>query len=192
MARYSRTKALVTKLLSTPVRRFTRDRRGVSAVEFALVLPVMLTIYMGGIEVGIALDVDRKVSHAASAMGDLLTQTDTLDTAELNTIFNASTAILSPWDSTPAKIVVASIYIDDQGEATVDWSRSRNAVALADGATVTLPSSFSSDAFRDSFLIMADVSYTYTPSIGYTLTGDIALNEKFYLKPRLSDSVEMN
>jgi Flp pilus assembly protein TadG len=171
--------------------RFVFDRQGVSAVEFALILPVMLTIYMGGIEVGIVLDVDRKVSHAASAMGDLLTQTDTVDSDELNTIFNASSAILSPWDSSLLKIVVASVYIDADGDATVQWSQSRNATSLAQGTSVTLPASFANtSAFEESYLILSEVSYNYSPSIGYTLTGDIGLQETFYLKPRLSEMVE--
>ena len=31
--------------------RLAGDERGVSAVEFALLLPVMLTLYLGGVEV---------------------------------------------------------------------------------------------------------------------------------------------
>ena len=43
------------------------DTHGVSAVEFALILPVMITMYIGAVEFSHALTVDRRVTAVASA-----------------------------------------------------------------------------------------------------------------------------
>ena len=48
-----------------PVRRLLRDKRGISAVEFAMLLPLMVTLYLGGVEVSQAVAIDRKVTLIA-------------------------------------------------------------------------------------------------------------------------------
>ena len=81
---------LVTAMLSLlrtplwrPFRRFAKDARGVSAVEFALILPLMLTLYLGGNELTHALTIARKVTHATSSLGDLVTQTKAVSAADM-------------------------------------------------------------------------------------------------------------
>ena len=51
---------------------FATDRRGVSAVEFALLLPLMLTLYLGGVELSQGISIDRKVTLTARTPDDLL------------------------------------------------------------------------------------------------------------------------
>jgi Flp pilus assembly protein TadG len=56
--------------LATMLRRLRRREDGVSAVEFALILPVMLILFFGCVEVGDALTIDRKVAHVASTLSE--------------------------------------------------------------------------------------------------------------------------
>ena len=93
------------------VRRFAVERRGVSAVEFALILPLMLVIYAGCGEVTTALIVDRKVSRAASTISDLVAQQSSVSAAAMNGIFDATTAILEPYDVSLAKVVLVVVDI---------------------------------------------------------------------------------
>ena len=54
------------------------------------------------------------------------------------------------------------------------------------GSTVVLPP----DILQPStFLVVADVGYTFTPPFGKFITGDIDLTDKFYLRPRYSNSI---
>jgi len=78
------------------LRRFCRDRRGVAAVEFSLILPIMLTIYLGGVEVGDGFAIDTRVTLVTRAVTDLATQYVTIDNSDMSTILNASTAIVTP------------------------------------------------------------------------------------------------
>src|SRR3569623_1736057 len=63
--------------------RLRTDQRGASAVEFAMIAPLMLMFYFGLTELCQAMLAERRVSHVASAVGDLVTQTDKLTPADL-------------------------------------------------------------------------------------------------------------
>src|SRR5262249_34725949 len=66
--------ALLNRRLSRKLRRFARDKRGISAVEFAMLLPLMVTLYLGGVEVSQAVAIDRKVTLIARTVADLVAQ----------------------------------------------------------------------------------------------------------------------
>lgn len=170
------------------IRTLTRDTRGVSAIEFALVLPVMIVMYIGAVEISHALTVDRRVTAVASAVADLAAQTDKVTPAEVQDIFTAASSIMTPYSATPISIVVTSVIADENNDTTVDWSCAHNGSPYADGAGFTLP-----DGLTQPFssVIVAEVSYNYTPPLGHYMTGGLTLTETFYLRPRRSLTVEM-
>ncbi len=162
------------------------DDSGVSAVEFALILPIMLTLFFGGVELSDALTIDRKVTHVTSTLADLVTQSTSLKSTDMSNIFDAAASVITPYSTSKLTMVISQIKIDSSGNATVDWSRAQNTTQLTKGAAVTLPSAVIQD---DSYLVMTEVHYSYTPAIGYVLTGSLDLHDTFYLKPRKSASV---
>jgi Flp pilus assembly protein TadG len=169
------------------VRRFRADLAGLSAVEFALVLPIMLTLYLGGVELSDALTINRKITHVTSTLADLVAQSKTITDDDMEDIFDAAESIMTPYDATGLKMVVSGIAIDADGVATVSWSDTRGGTASTPGATVTdLPTGVNQPS---TFLVMAKVNYDYTPIIGYVMTGTYDLNDKFYLRPRISTTV---
>ncbi len=178
-----------TSFALAAIKPFLRDRSAVSALEFALVLPIMLTLYMGGVELGSALTIDRKVTQVTSTLADLVTQSKALSTSDMQNIFDAATSIIAPYTSTPLTMKVTEVKIDSTGKATVAWSVARNDTALTTGATVTLPTAV---ATPSTWVVMSEVHYPYTPSIGYVMTGTYDLSDKFYLRPRLVSQVCLN
>jgi Flp pilus assembly protein TadG len=174
--------------LTRPLFRLASDRRGVSAVEFALILPLMMTLYLGGNELSHALTIARKVTHVTSSLGDLITQSKTITDADMANILNAATAVMTPYPTgLLLKIKVSGIDIDATGKATVAWSDAQNDTALTVGAVVTnLPAAVKTPS---TFIVTAEVHYAYTPAIGYVLTGTFDLKDQFYLRPRLSDCI---
>ncbi|MEZ5841265.1 MAG: TadE/TadG family type IV pilus assembly protein [Hyphomicrobiales bacterium] len=173
-----------------PRRMFARlrgDESGVSAVEFALILPLMLTIYFGTIDVSQMMSAKRKLSHSTSALGDLITQYSKLTGPEMENILDASSAIMAPFPDANLAIVVSGVWVDDKGNATVTWSEARNATKLGKGSPVTLPANMNAS---DTGLVMAELSYTYKPQIGYVVTGTFNLEDRFFLRPRVGDEVE--
>lgn len=170
------------------IRTLTQDTRGVSAIEFALVLPVMIVMYIGAVEISHALTVDRRVTAVSSAVADLAAQTDKVTSAEVQDIFTAASSIMTPYSANPISIVLTSVVADEDNDTTVDWSCAHNGSPHADGAGFALPEGLTQPF---SSVIVAEVSYNYTPPLGHYMTGGLTLTETFYLRPRRSLTVEM-
>jgi Flp pilus assembly protein TadG len=163
--------------------RLTRDTRGVSAVEFALVLPLMIGLYLGLAEVSQGIGIDRKVTLTAHALGDLASQATTISDGQMSNILDAASAVMTPYSATPLSVTVSAINIDASGNATVGWSDTRGGTARACGSSITVPGAL---AVPNSQLILSEAKYSYTPAIGYAITGTLTLSEKLYMSPRIS------
>lgn len=161
--------------------RYARDRRGVSAVEFALLAPVMIGLYFGCAETSIGVGMDRKVSLISAALANLSAQATTISTSDMTNILDASGAIISPYDASKLKMTITCIKIDANKSSSVKWSVTRN--GTANSGNITIPSAL---AVANSTLILSEASYAYTPAVGYTITGTLTLADKMYMTPRIS------
>lgn len=168
------------------VAQFVDDRRGISAVEFAMLLPLMIALYLGGVEISTGIAIDRKVTLVARTLADLVSQASSVNSTDVTNILSASAAVVQPYDDSKLKITVTSVKVDSQGNATVAWSDTKNGSARAVGATVTLPSALN---VPSTSLIWAETQYAYTPSVGFMITGTRNLTDQIYMRPRLADCV---
>jgi Flp pilus assembly protein TadG len=172
------------------LRRALSDRRGVSAIEFALLAPALILLYVASVELGNALTISRRASAVASTATDLTAQVKTVATADLQDITSAATSILAPYSTTPLKIVLTSVVADQNNPPRVCWSYATNGgTALAKGAVVSLPAGLTQ---ANSSVIMAKVTYAFTPLLGLTEVwspGPINMTRTFYARPRKSLTV---
>jgi Flp pilus assembly protein TadG len=168
------------------VRGLASDERGVSAVEFAMLLPLMLTLYLGTVEISQGIGADRKVTLTARTVADLVAQVSSMSNSDITNSLNAASAVMAPYPVSKLKVTVTSVSIDGNGKATVDWSDSLNGTARAKGSTITLPTAL---VVNNSSLIWSEVQYSYTPVIGYVVSGTITLKDQIYMRPRLSEKV---
>jgi Flp pilus assembly protein TadG len=163
------------------LRSFKRDERAVSAVEFALLAPMMIGLYLGGVEISEGISVDRKVTLAAGAIANLAAQTSTLSTSEMSDILDATTAIIAPYSTAPLKITVSCIKIDANQVATVKWSVTRNGTMRS--GSIALPAALK---VANTQLIFGETSYSYTPTVGHVIKSSINLSDTMYMAPRIS------
>ncbi len=170
------------------LRGLAGDERGMALIEFAICLPFMALVYLGGYQLMDGLSCDRKVTTTARAVADLTSQYATLSTANADSILDASSKILAPYNVANALVRVTQIYTDANGVTTVKWSRAKNGSALIKGATFTPPAAI---VVNDNYLIYAEVSYIYTPIARYGLTAPITLGDTVYMSPRVSTSVTL-
>jgi hypothetical protein len=106
-------------------------------------------------------------------------------------VFGAATAIISPYAVGPLSMVVTTIWIDQDKKVTVDRSCAKNGTARSPGSSVSLPSSLTGDLQPNTGLVMAEASYAFQPRIGYLLTHTVTLDETYYLRPRMSERIDM-
>ncbi len=162
------------------------DQRGVSAVEFAMLLPLMMTMYLGTVEVSQGVAINRKVTITARTLGDLVTQSTSVTTGDLANVVAASAAVMTPFPTATLSAKVSAVDIDNAGAAKIGWSYALNTTARSKGSTVTVPAGL---AVPNTQLIWSEVSFHYTPTIGYVVTGSLTLSDQNYTRPRQSSTV---
>jgi len=165
-------------------RRWRRDRRGVAASEFALILPVMLALLIGAIEIGNALLIDRKVTAAIQTGADLVAQAETMPDSEMADIFEAMMLVLQPFDETRAGVTVYSVNMDADGNVAIDWSETQGANAPT--PTTEIPDGL---LHEGESVIVAEMNYMYTPIFADLVIGEVELGDKAYLRPRRTRNI---
>lgn len=182
-----------------------RDRKGVAAVEFAFIAPVLLALYFLTMEVSQAIETNKKVSRVGSMVADLVTQqSGTIARGELEAIMDIGGAIVQPYNRSNPKITITGIYITDENapKAQVQWSRKLENGAFGAGPAkntiATIPESL---RIRDTFLVKVDSALDYRPVITWTADKKAAMgltaafdrinmNETYYLRPRMSARID--
>ena len=204
-------RAMVTvRAASNPpsvLRRFARDRDGVSATEFALILPFMLTLYIGGVELGDGIAINFKTTLAARTVADVASQcgvctvnntgnNGTIDATTMQNILKASTKVLSPYNQAPYSasnvvITLSELKVSpNQTLGAVQWSCSLNGTPRPLASTVNIPNNTQLNQLTtDAYVLYSEASYPYTPSLGYVITGTITLNQNAMFIPRLATQI---
>jgi Flp pilus assembly protein TadG len=180
---------IIARQLHRSLALFVAERRGVAALEFAMLLPMMMTLFLGSVEVSTGVAIHRKVTLAARTIADLSSQFTAIDNADMTNILNASTDIVFPYAAANVVAVVSELAVDAQGNATVVWSDTLNGTARLVGSAVTVPANL---AVPNSYLLLGETSYGYKPSYGYVVTGTMSLSDQIYMHPRQSNSVTRN
>jgi Flp pilus assembly protein TadG len=172
--------------LRRSARDLSDDCRGIAAVEFAMIVPLMLVLFFGVVEFSTAVAVDRKVTIMAHTLSDLTSQNLTVSDAQLTNIFNASTGVMTPYATSPVQSTISELYVDPNTKAArVQWSK--GAAARGVGSSVAIPAALQ---VGDTYLIFSEVSYKYVPAIGYVMSkGGITMSDFNYTRPRQSTCV---
>jgi len=189
------------------LRRFARDRDGVSATEFALILPIMLTLYIGSVELGDGIAINFKTTLAARTVADVASQcgvctvdntgnNGTIDATEMQALLNSSTKVLSPYNQAPYSTTNVVITLSElkvstnQTQGAVQWSCSLNGTPRPYNSTVNIPNNTQLNQLTaDAYVLYSEASYPYTPSLGYVITGTITLNQNALFFPRLTPQI---
>jgi Flp pilus assembly protein TadG len=196
--------------LSFRVRKFSTDADAVAAIEFAIVVPFMLLLYVGGIELADGMAINVKVSATAHSVADMVTQNTSLSTAQMQNILTGATAIIAPYPVTSGSssllsVTVSEISSDANGNLTLRWSQSYNGTSFGPGRTsltnLTVPTSLNGTVGNANnpnnqndqvSFILSEVSYAYTPNLGYAISGTVNLQDTDWLFPRCSTNSPAN
>lgn len=161
------------------------DQRGISAIEFSLLMPLMMVMYFGSIEVTDAISADRQVTLVASTVADITTEYTSVAAGDVTNILNAASTVFYPFSN--AQVVLSSVVIDANGNAYVDWSATQNGTQRSGNVTSLVPSAL---RVANTSLIWGEATYVYRPSLGYVITGSFNLYNQIFMRPRLSACVQ--
>ncbi|MDG4873903.1 pilus assembly protein [Mesorhizobium sp. WSM4935] len=189
--------------ISPKVERFCRDRRGVAAIEFAFIVPVLLIMYFITMEASQAIETSKKVGRIGSMVADLVTQQQTVQKANLDAIMKIGTSTLQPYNRSLPTIIITGIQITDEASPQVQVAWSRKLVGTthsADAAVNSITTVPATLKIRNTFLVRVESDLGYKPIItwsasnsqGLGLTSafsNISMSETYYLRPRRSPTI---
>ena len=165
------------------------DRRGSSAVEFAVIFPVLIILYVAVVETGNLLTIYRRTSEVASTAADLTAQVKTVSTSDLSDIVSASSSILTPYPTTPLKVVLSSVVADASNNGKVAWSYASKGSGRATSSAYSVPTGLTEPG---SSVIVAEITYAFTPVANmpqFFSPGSFDIKRTFYARPRRSLTV---
>jgi Flp pilus assembly protein TadG len=182
-AAWLRARILVTTL--------SENTGGIAAVEFAMILPIMLVLFFGTVEMSNGVAVYRKVTLMAHTLSDLTSQsTEVQSTTDLPNFFAASTGVMAPYSATPITQSITEIWVNASGQARVQWSYP---TPITPGTVVTIPPNLAGPSDYNTYVIYSQVSYLYTPAVGYVMSkAGVTLSDFAYTRPRQSLCVLYN
>jgi Flp pilus assembly protein TadG len=173
-----------------PLRGFAKDQRGVAAVEFALVLPIVLLLMLGCYEIPRLVLIHQKIARTASGVADLVSQADEPMTAsQLTDVYSAAGAMMDPYDVVAdGAVIITSINNPAGTGATITWQRrtgselTASKVGTGPGQTPTLPAGLM-PAGGESVLV-AEVYFNYSPIFTSLIYDGSLLYRASYTRPR--------
>lgn len=165
------------------------DQRGMALVEFAVTLPILLTLYLGGYQVGDGIACSRKVTITTRAIADLVAQNQsgTTTASEIDSNVSAATQVLAPYAASSATIRISEVYTDANLKTTIQWSRANDSSAYKAGATATIPTNLQIPGL---YLLYAEVKYAYTPSTNFGFVNAMPLNDTLFMIPRNTTRID--
>jgi Flp pilus assembly protein TadG len=172
-----------------------RDRRGIAATEFALILPIMLVLFFGVVEFTNGLAASRAVSLMAHTNSDLTSQSKSVQGSDLTNFFAASTGVLYPYATSPTdpnlKMSIVQLWVNQSLQARIQWAvNSDGSAAPTPGTVVNIPASLQ---VANTYVVYSSVTYLYVPTIGYLMNkGGVILSDFAYTRPRMSQCVFYN
>jgi Flp pilus assembly protein TadG len=151
-------------MLNAPLKKFLRADNGIAAIETALILPFLLILYFGMIDLTALISFNRKITYSASVVADLVSQnrTSVLKTTVAD-YYSAAELVMAP---TPASAVRIEIYgyRTVAGAVTKIWETSSG----TGPACSTTPDTGAMPALMTATndIVVAITCMDYTPYVG--------------------------
>lgn len=171
-----------------------RDRSAASAIEFAFLAPILISIYVSSFEITEGYNTAGKVLKAAGTVADVVARQPTVDKAFLSEMVDTAEATIAPHSSAGLTLKITGVTIDSAGNAKVLWSwDDKGNAPYVKGDAVTVPDDMRTPS---TFLVHAEVSVPHTLllflSSGAGLSRDartITISRDFFYRQRLSDDI---
>jgi Flp pilus assembly protein TadG len=182
---------------STPGGKLARDLSGVAAIEFALIFPIMLLLFIGSFETSNLVLASMKLEASAETAADLVAQTrvnTVLQSTDFTNITNAAKQVLTPLPTSGSQLKIAYASVTySTGTAVIDWHVEVNSATAI--TTANIPNSVSlanlgsqTSGSTDSVIIV-QLTYAYSSPVSYVLNSSYTLLQSAFNRPRYMNCV---
>ncbi|MEP3654139.1 MAG: TadE/TadG family type IV pilus assembly protein [Litorimonas sp.] len=170
--------------------RYREDERGIAAIEFAIIAPIMIGMYFGLAEIASAISVDRRISHGTNVAGDLATQQPELKDDDIEEVLSAALRVMEVPDGGQVSIDMESFILPSEGAAPESRGRIRLNSSVGNFSDFDASTLDIKLLNSKSGVVVTRVKYNYTPLELRYFDSTVKLEETFLLKPRRSDAVD--
>jgi Flp pilus assembly protein TadG len=163
-----------------------RTDRGTALVEFALVLPIMVTLFLGAFETTRLVAASMRLANAAQEMADMVAQNNTVNNTMTANFCAGGGLSMYPLSSSSFKAAIASVT-NSSGTVKVDWNDTTCNSATAISNATTLATSDVPNV-SDSVIIV-EATFAYTSPIAHILSSAYTLTQYGYARPRANATI---
>jgi len=172
-------------------KRFIGDRQGVGAIEFAILFPILVMLYIGAFEMTIGLSISKRASRAAGTITDIVTQQKSVTKSWLADMPSVANAVFVPYGSTDLTVKVTGIALDGTATPKVAWSWAQDGSRpYAVNSAATVPTEMKK---ANTFLVRTELSIPYklflfAPNL-VPNNSTITISRSYFYLPRASETV---
>lgn len=177
------------------IRRFLmRDDKGVAAVEFALVAPILLVLFLALVELTYAFSVKQRTTLVVRSVADLTSRAvGDVNDGEMQTILDASLLPMMPYDASGIRYRVSAVVVYENNEGSligeICWSDAYGKPTLSRGSHYPIPAGF--DVDRSSFII-SEIEHPYKPLIAQNFTQNVVFTDESLWPVRYLEEIPRN
>ncbi|MBK1696288.1 TadE/TadG family type IV pilus assembly protein [Rhodovibrio salinarum] len=183
--------------MTQPVRRLLKSTRGAAAIEFALILPLLVVTLLGTLEVGRFVQLSMKVQNVAGNVGDIMSRPEEVSGSDLSALFSAAPVMMNPFDAgAKLRIIVSGVIVPgaDQPPEVAWQSAGGGSLSVAStvgqvGETANVPDGLVT--FGGEALVVAETVYDYDPWL-LGIVPDRLVREVAYFRPRRGTLASLN
>lgn len=173
------------RLLRT-LRRFGAAKKGLAALEFAIIAPMMIFLLFGSVDLLDLLGANKRTQNVAASLSDVVARDTAVSNSEIAGLWSATDILMFPSTAANMQVRVTSVTIPTASSATVVWSEGHGMAARAVNTPVTLPAAMMT---AGSSIIMTEVVYPYTPPLHFLMSGSVNISYTSYRRSRLVDPI---
>jgi Flp pilus assembly protein TadG len=169
-------------------KRFGTDVRGIAAVEFAFIAPILLVMLVGAVEITRAVSIDRRLSVVTNMIADLVARETKLTGDDVEAIYDIAEQVMAPFDASDLKLsIIPVMSAADNASNTLVYPSTANRPSYNGG---DLPAKCQAYALtagilqKNESVIVVESSYAFKPLfLGYVMNA-ADWTEKAFAKPR--------
>lgn len=166
--------------------RFARDTKGLAALEFALLLPMMVFLLFGSIDLIDVMGANSRAQNVAASLADVVARDDAVSNAEITGLWSAMDTLMYPNGSATMQIRISSVSIVNATTARVVWSEGHGMTARTANSTISLPAAMMNPG---TSVIVAESNYQHTAPLGFLWSSTVNMRHDAYRRSRLIDPI---
>jgi len=170
------------------------NTRGGVMIEFAFAMPLLITLLLGGVELGRYVLLHQKLDRTAMTVSDLVARVTSVTPTDLDTVLTAADLVMSPFEFSDKGVVIISAVkkLSPSGSPKVIWQRSGagsltvTSTLGVEGGNATIDDPDLVDDIQG--IVVGETYYEYSPWF-ITMIPSSTIRHVAYFRPRLSNEV---